>query len=711
MGERPVLSISMLISNNPSNVRRSLDSLKVIMESLPCELILVSTTNDKQLRDIMLEYTDKIVDFKWCNDFSKARNAGIACATGEWFLTLDDDDWFVEPKPLIDFFISGEYKKYGCANYLTRNFYDPQYEHYSDSWVSRMIKLDKDTHYESKIHEYLYPVHGECKNVRAIAYHSGYIFVTEEQRQAHFRRNSVLLKEMIEEEPNRLRWRVQLIQEYRGICDYDHMYKDGIECLKLFEDIDNFVDNRDICTFYVAAAMAKVFLEDFDEAYRVGALAIKDSRTNEMCHAFMMQLFGFIFYRKGKWADAEHALRTYFQIGDYFKQNPRRYEIQQGALLVSEAFDEMTLKKVYSILILCGLKRKDTKPLKRYFKELCWEQNNVYLMDGFMSDLVESMAHLKEEKFFVKVVELAWKHSELRKALLLEVAPYEEKDPKGYSQIAHYLSQIEADHWYLWYTKIYVANEGVSGEKFISYMRGLISSIPNMFNLPDGVISKANDRGLSMEDSYLSFSLEKWEQDWRAYVVEHLETEVRHTAKMVHGMQTKQDVHYDLFAVMEAEYEAFSAEDGSMDYNRIHQRLDKFTKLTVSFVKKYPDQQKEMGEIAQKIAEALELENEYPQEAVGRMAEISQIVPGYASAIKNYLIAFNDYYQNKEKYAKQEMENLKAKVLLEVQKSIVDKDYVTALSILEQLKQMIPSDLDIAEITLQTRLLYVKQQG
>ena len=249
MGKKPILSISMLVSDRPDTIERCLDSLKPIIEAIPSELILVSTSKSEQVHAIIEKYTDKIVEFEWCDDFAKARNAGLRIATGEWFITLDDDEWFVEIQPLIDFFRSGEYKNYGCANYLVRNFYDPQYQYYSDAWVSRMIRLSKDTHYESKIHEYLYPVEGECKNIEAIAYHSGYIFASEEARLDHFKRNEHLLQKMISEEPDRLRWRVQLLQEYRSVHAYEQMYEEGMRCIERFRDKNNTIDNRDIGTF------------------------------------------------------------------------------------------------------------------------------------------------------------------------------------------------------------------------------------------------------------------------------------------------------------------------------------------------------------------------------------------------------------------------------------------------------------------------------
>lgn len=345
MQKKPVLSISLLVSDRPDTLQRCLDSLNRIRENITSELIIVNTSHNDAIRAIIEKYTDKIIDFEWCDDFAKARNAGLSLAIGEWFLTLDDDEWFVEVQPLLDFFQSGEYRRYGCANYLVRNFYDIKYRHYSDAWVSRMIRLSKDTHYESKIHEYLYPVHGECKNIEALAYHSGYIYIDEEARLKHFKRNSRLLEKMIEEEPERMRWRVQLLQEYRSVHDYEQMYKLGTECLDLFRNTNNEIDNRDIGTFYAAAAEGKLFLHEEDEAYRIGALALKDSRTSELCHAYVMLLYGVIFYHKANWKEAENSIHIYFQIYEYFETYTQRLEIQKGALLLQKRMMRWRLRR------------------------------------------------------------------------------------------------------------------------------------------------------------------------------------------------------------------------------------------------------------------------------------------------------------------------------------------------------------------------------
>ena len=62
MSSQILLTISILISNRPDTVRKCLDSVKPLLENVPSELILVDTGCGEQVRGIIEEYTDNIVD-------------------------------------------------------------------------------------------------------------------------------------------------------------------------------------------------------------------------------------------------------------------------------------------------------------------------------------------------------------------------------------------------------------------------------------------------------------------------------------------------------------------------------------------------------------------------------------------------------------------------------------------------------------------------
>ena len=93
----------MLISGR-KDMEKSLKSLLPFKKAFPCEIILVDTGCNEQQRTIAEKYADKIIDFTWCGDFAMARNAGLGEAHGEWFMYLDDDEWFDNPQEIIAFF-------------------------------------------------------------------------------------------------------------------------------------------------------------------------------------------------------------------------------------------------------------------------------------------------------------------------------------------------------------------------------------------------------------------------------------------------------------------------------------------------------------------------------------------------------------------------------------------------------------------------------
>ena len=138
------LTISLLASSRTATLERCLDSLKPLLLEVPAELIVVFTGTDERVRQIAERYTDQVIPFTWCNDFSAARNEGLKRAKGEWFLYLDDDEWFEDVTEICDFFKSGEYLNYRSAAYANRNYTDWNGMNYTDFMVYRMAKRTPD---------------------------------------------------------------------------------------------------------------------------------------------------------------------------------------------------------------------------------------------------------------------------------------------------------------------------------------------------------------------------------------------------------------------------------------------------------------------------------------------------------------------------------------------------------------------------------------
>lgn len=226
LAKRPKLTISLLSSGRVDTIERCLRSIDKLKTWFWVEIVVVDTDSrhNVTVRKILERYADKIIDFEWCDDFSAARNAGMEASTGEWFMYIDDDEYFSDSKALVDFLKSSENKKYSWCNVQIRNYLSQDYKAYTDSWATRLIRKEKDTHFEGIIHECFASVTGEPKNIDGLMIeHTGYIYQNEEEKQNHSKRNIKLLNKAIETDECNTRLWVQQLQEYGAINDLDRL--------------------------------------------------------------------------------------------------------------------------------------------------------------------------------------------------------------------------------------------------------------------------------------------------------------------------------------------------------------------------------------------------------------------------------------------------------------------------------------------------------
>ena len=55
--------------------------------------MVVDTGSTDRTVEIAAEFSARIVQFPWEDDFAAARNAGLDAAQGEWVFWLDADEW------------------------------------------------------------------------------------------------------------------------------------------------------------------------------------------------------------------------------------------------------------------------------------------------------------------------------------------------------------------------------------------------------------------------------------------------------------------------------------------------------------------------------------------------------------------------------------------------------------------------------------------
>ena len=81
-------SVCMIVKNEERVLERCLNSIAELMD----EIIIVDTGSTDKTKQIAGKFTDKIYDFTWTGDFSKARNFAFEKASCDYIYSADADE-------------------------------------------------------------------------------------------------------------------------------------------------------------------------------------------------------------------------------------------------------------------------------------------------------------------------------------------------------------------------------------------------------------------------------------------------------------------------------------------------------------------------------------------------------------------------------------------------------------------------------------------
>lgn len=465
--EQVLLSIGLLVSNRRDTIKKCIESLAPLREQVTCQLIVIDTGCDADIRDYIEGVADVVADFTWCNDFSKARNESLKYAAGEWFLYLDDDEWVLDATPICEFFSGGAYQSFNSASYIQRNYLDMDGSQYTDNWVARMTRRFPETHFESKIHEYFVPDRGPHKNLKAIVEHYGYVYPTEEAKWKHFERNRTLLEEMIQAEPHRERWYLQLLLEYRTMEDYRNLNRFGELGLNHYQnqvfEVGTLAERMYVGTFYGAMILSALGENRYGDVITLAEKADADERTVELFHIFLNWARAKSYFYLGEDEKAIAQVLDYFAGVRELEKEEALLEQQQVAPFVGECLDVVKRKEMYSIAICSGLMLGDTSYLKRYLPMLAWNEEHVYVFEEIVPVLISAMCTLKREPIFEEVICLIYAHAGLWEYFCEQLRLYEERGNDG-SPVMELLRDVTPEA---------VSRESETNEEILSLAAGV----------------------------------------------------------------------------------------------------------------------------------------------------------------------------------------------------------------------------------------------
>lgn len=242
------LSACLIVKDEEPCIEKCLKSVKNHVD----EIVVVDTGSTDNTIELAKKYADKVLNFKWVNDFSAARNFSLKCAEYDWIFVLDADNEVVEwNKDTVDRFIhENDQCQVGNVKIIS-TFDDGADEKRS---IERENKLFNRRYfnYRGNIHEQVSALDGcmfDRINVDITLIHSGYEN-DEIKRKNKAERNRRMLKQTLEQNGDSCYLLYQLGKSY----DLEKNYNDARECYaKAISLIDNlnYVYVRELIISYV----------------------------------------------------------------------------------------------------------------------------------------------------------------------------------------------------------------------------------------------------------------------------------------------------------------------------------------------------------------------------------------------------------------------------------------------------------------------------
>jgi len=238
----------MIAKNEEKYLEQCLNSVKGIVD----EIIIVDTGSTDKTKEIAKKFNAKVIDFRWIDDFSAARNEGIKHATKDWILVLDadetlDKDGLKAVKEAIE--NAGDIAGFSLEqrSYLTDYFEGAvknnsefemvkDYPFYIPHFLVRLFRNRIGLYFRHKVHELVEDSIKE-KNLKirktGIALHHFGSLKDEKIIGEKAKQYSGMILEQLRENPESPRYNYQAARMYLGKNDFENALKHFEKASKL----------------------------------------------------------------------------------------------------------------------------------------------------------------------------------------------------------------------------------------------------------------------------------------------------------------------------------------------------------------------------------------------------------------------------------------------------------------------------------------------
>lgn len=319
------ISVCIITKNEAETLQKCLEALK----PYPFEIVVTDTGSTDNSPEIARQYTDRVYEFAWINDFSAARNFCISRASHNTILSLDTDeflrplDWDALQKALEE-----HPKSLGAIELFS--YFDVEGE--TKRQVVRLERLfnRRYYHFVNSVHEILLPlgsVTPSSYDAPVSVDHVGYQGTKEKLREKA-ERDIALLSSEVEADPENPYLYFQLGQSYMLMRDHENAlfwFREAMkrhplpgadytlallcnyagilldenqveEAANVLSYRDSFADNKDfLCLsgrIYLRMGQPLKALPEFVQALNAPKYSLEDPHTPSYYIGFIYEMFG-----------------------------------------------------------------------------------------------------------------------------------------------------------------------------------------------------------------------------------------------------------------------------------------------------------------------------------------------------------------------------------------------------------------------------------
>lgn len=190
------ISVCMIVKNEEADLAASLQSVQKYSD----DIVVVDTGSTDRTKEIAQQYTDRVLDYAWHDDFAAARNFAIDSAKNDWVLILDADERVTRFNAKSVNKLEKTPKVLGRAKVVSR-FSEDGSDTPDATYMVRVFNR-QHYHYDGVVHEQVVPrtdIPRKLQELDIVVEHDGYLPSHIEGKQK-MERNQRLLQAAIREE-------------------------------------------------------------------------------------------------------------------------------------------------------------------------------------------------------------------------------------------------------------------------------------------------------------------------------------------------------------------------------------------------------------------------------------------------------------------------------------------------------------------------------